>query len=131
MREAQLEGALFAKAKAAGVRLDDARLAGAMFPQADLSGAVLTGASAPGSVWVETCLDRADLRRLDATRGVFRHATFAGAQVAGATFVETDLHGVEDPLEGADLRDSRGSIDWRLALERESRRRAGAGGTST
>ena len=50
---------------------------------------------------------------------MFRNASFKDANVANARFVETDLHGVEETLDGADLRDSRGTVTWRAEREAE------------
>ena len=121
--DADLDGAMFAKTRAAGARFTGARLNSAMFPDATLTGADFSGALARQSVWTGADLTGANLERLDAWRATFRNAVLADASVLNASFVEADLHGVEAPLDGADLRDSRGTVPWRA--ERESQIRSG------
>ncbi len=121
-REAALDGALFAKANAPGACFDGAHLQGTMFPKAILTGASFAGAFAPQSVWTNADLSDASLVRLNAPGAVFRNVSFAGADVEGARFVKADLHGVEESLTGADLRDSRGTVDWRAERQAEARR---------
>ena len=120
---AELDGALFAKTQAAGARFGGARLNNAMFPDATLTGADFSGALARQSVWTGADLTGANLERLDAWRSTFRNAVLDDASVLNASFVEADLHGVEAPLVGADLRDSRGTVPWRA--EREAQVRSG------
>ena len=116
--EALLDGALFAKSDASNAKFDRARLKGALFPKAVLAGASFEGAHAPRSVWSDADLRDANLARLHAEGATFRNASLAGADVEGACLVETELHGVKETLAGADLRNSRGTVDWRA--ERES-----------
>lgn len=116
---AALTGALFSKANAAGASFERAELEGAMFPHSVLVGARLAGCRAHGSVWNDADLTDADLGNFDAYRSAFRNAVFRGANVAGARFVESDLHGVEETLAGADLRDCRDTVEWRAEHERE------------
>lgn len=120
MNESALAGALFAKANAAGASLRQAQLDGALFPAAILSRADLAGARARNSVWTNADLTGADLTGVDAYRGIFRNAMLKDATVTNARLVESDLHGVEDPLVGADLRDARGTVEWRAEREREA-----------
>ena len=120
---ATLSGCLFAKAKAVSADFAGAVLDGAMFPKATLTGASFAGASAPGSVWTDADATGANLERLYAHRAVFRNATLTDASVQGADLTETELHGVEAPLDGADTRDSRGTVDWRAERERQARER--------
>ena len=47
---------------------------------------------------------------------------FGNTRLAGASLVEADVHGVDGSLEGADLRDSRGTTAWREEREVEARR---------
>ena len=119
--EADLTGALFAGTVARGARFIKARLRNAMFPGANLEGADFDGADARESVWSGANLTDANLQRANAYRSTFRGGVFEGAQVAGACFVETDLHGVEASLTGADLRGARRSADWRAEREAEVR----------
>ena len=119
--EAMLDGALFANADAKQANFERARLAVALFPKATLTGARFGGALASGSVWTDANLTDAQLTSLDASRAVFRNARLDNADVANASFVEADLHGVDAPLTGADLRDSRGTVAWRAEREREAR----------
>lgn len=126
-REARVSGSLFARARAQGTRFDGAVLDGAVFADADLTGASFAGASAPDSVWAAADLTNANLDRLAARGSSFRNARLAGASLSGADFRDTDLHGVEDDLSAADTRDSRGSVAWRAARERELQRRRGGG----
>ena len=123
--EADLTGALFAKSKAPGACFERARIEGGLFPDAVLTGARFAGAAAKGSVWTGADLTGADLERLDAYRSVFRNAVLADANVANARFVEADLHGVEETLAGADLRDSRGTVEWRAEREAELKEASG------
>ena len=118
--QAKLSGALFSKVAADDANFERAELASAMFPDADLKGARFAGASARNSVWLRANLAAADFASVDAWRGSFRNAVLKGADVANASFVEADLHGVEESLAGADLRQSRGSVDWRADRETES-----------
>lgn len=118
--DASLEGALFASAKATGARFERAGLDGALFPDATLAGACFAGATAKLSVWTGADLTNADLSRVDAFRASFRNAALEGADVTNARLVEADLHGVREALEGADLRDSRGTMGWRAELEAQS-----------
>lgn len=118
--EAQVEGALFVKSNATGANFERAQLNNALFPKATLASARFAGASALRSVWTEADLTEADLSGMDATGGVFRNAIFAGADVQGAVLAETDLHGVEETLQGAVLRDSRGTIESRAEREKEA-----------
>lgn len=120
MDEASLRGALFAKANAPGASFQQARLDGALFPGANVAGANFAGASARISVWTDADLTGADLTGIDAYRGIFRNATFRDATLTNARLVETDLHGVEEVLTGADVRDSRGTVDWRAEREKEA-----------
>lgn len=119
--EAMLDGALFANADARHASFERARLAVALFPKATLSGVRLSGAMASGSVWTDANLTGAQLTSMDASRAIFRNARLDDADVENASFVETDLHGVEVPLTGADLRDSRGSVAWRAERDKEIR----------
>jgi uncharacterized protein YjbI with pentapeptide repeats len=119
--EADLDGALFAKALAGEARFCGARLDNAMFPGATLVGADFSGAQARQSVWTGADLTGANLERLDAYRATFRNAVLKDAQVLNARFVEADLHGVKEMLESADLRDSRGTIPWRAEREEQAR----------
>ena len=118
---ASLAGAMFSKSIAVGARFNQACLDGALFPKATLTGANMSGASAKQSIWIDADLTTADLTGMDAYRGSFRNAILKDAIVTNARFVETDLHGVKEPLEGADLRDSRGSVDWRAELEEQAK----------
>ena len=82
------------------------------------------------SVWSDADLSDAELDNVDAFRSTFRNAVLKGASVNGARFVEADLHGVKESLTGANLRDSRGTLDWRA--EREEEAKAGwAGGEAS
>ena len=119
---AELDGALFAKASAPGARFSEASLANAMFPDAVLVGADFTRAVARQSVWTGADLTDADLAGVDAYRATFRNARLEGTRVEGARLVEADLHGVEASLDGADVRDARGTTGWRAEREREARR---------
>ena len=119
--DALLDGALFASANAKDASFERARLAVALFPKATLGSANLSGALAAGSVWTDADLTGAQMASMDATRAIFRNAELADVDVANARFVETDLHGVEAPLTGADLRDARGTVAWRAEREREAR----------
>ena len=123
--QASLSSALFAKAMLPRSRFDHAVLDGAMFPKAILTGASLAGTTARQSVWLEADLTDANLQGMDAWRSTFRNATLKGAEVTNARFVEADLHGVPELLDGADLRDARGTETWRA--ERESQMRVGEG----
>ena len=120
-QQAALAGALFSKVDASGARFDGATLSGAMFPESTLTDASFTGAFAPGSVWTQADFGDANLERMSAPKSVFRNALFAGAKVDGADLTEADLHGVEETLDGADLRDARGTVDWRAEREAEAR----------
>ena len=119
--EADLTGALFAKTLARGARFIRARLGNAMFPDANLEGADFDGADARESVWSGANLTDANFQGADAYRSTFRGGVFNGAQVAGACFVEAELHGVEASLSGADLRGARRSTDWRAERDKEVR----------
>ena len=119
--EADLTGALFAKTLARGARFTRARLGNAMFPDANLEGADFDGADARESVWSGANLTDANFQGVDAYRSTFRGGVFNGAQVAGARFVEAELHGVEASLAGADLRGARRNSDWRAERETEVR----------
>lgn len=121
--DAELQGCLFAKANAAGACFDRARLRGALFPDANLAGASFVDALAPNSVWTGASLVDARLRGMDARQGIFRNADLQGADVTGANFTETELHGVQQNLEDADTRDARGTIDWRAEMEQAARQR--------
>ena len=120
--EAALDGALFAGSNAAEARFERARLNHALLPKAVLTAARFTGATARQSVWTDADLTGADLEGMDAFRATFRNAVLKDARVANASFVEADLHGVEETLAGADLRGSRGTVDWRAEREAEARR---------
>lgn len=134
--EANLNGALFAKAKAPKAHFERARINNAIFAGAALPGASFAGALATQSVWTDADLTSANLERINAFRGIFRNATLKDALMQGARLVEADLHGVEDPLDGADTRGARGSVDWRaereaaLAEEARNAARDGQGGKS-
>ena len=117
--DGRLAGALFAKSCAPGARFERAFLDGALFANATLSGALFTGATAKQSVWTEADLTEANLEGVDAFRATFRNAVLDGARAANARLVEADLHGVEAPLEGAELRGSRGTVLWRAERESE------------
>ena len=121
-RDAELDGALFAKTSAPKARFAGASLANAMFPDAVLVGADFSRAAARNSVWTGADLADADLSGVDAYRATFRNARLESAHVQGARFVEADLHGVEASLDGADVRDARGTTEWRSEREREARR---------
>ena len=121
--QAALSGALFAKATAPRSRFDRAVLDGAMFPKAILTGASFTDATAKQSVWLDADLTDADLQGMDAWRSTFRNATLKGAEVTNARFLEADLHGVAETLDGADLRGARATEAWRA--EYEAKMRAG------
>lgn len=120
LAESKLNGALFAKATAAEANFERADLSGAMFPDATLTGAKFAGASMRNSVWHGADLTGADFTNADAWRGSFRNAKFKDAEVQSASFVEADLHGVEESLAGADLREARDSVAWRAEREAES-----------
>ena len=120
LSEAKLGGALFSKANAAEANFERADLSGAMFPDATLVDAKFAGASARNSVWLRANLTNADFSNVDAWRGSFRNAVFKDATVQLASFVEADLHGVEETLAGGDLRDTRGSVSWRAQREADS-----------
>jgi len=120
--EAHAAGSLYANSRAHGCRFDAASMAGALFPETDLTGASFVGANAPGSVWVGAILDDANVERLSAPESTFRNARFTHASVQDSDFRQADLHGVEGDLSAADTRDSRGSVDWRAARERELQR---------
>ena len=120
-REASLKGAMFAKAEANGAAFEGAQLDGALFPQAKLANARFAGASAVMSVWTEADLTGANLESVQAFQSTFRNANLRDATVTNASFVEADLHGVEETLAGADLRGSRGTIGWRAELEARAR----------
>jgi uncharacterized protein YjbI with pentapeptide repeats len=119
--EAKLKGALFAKSNAVEARFDRACLDGALFPKATLTGARFTGATAKQSVWVEADLTDANLEGVDAFRSTFRNAVLKRAEVTNTRFVEADLHGVEEVLDGADLRGSRKTVAWRAEREAQAR----------
>lgn len=119
--DALLDGALFANADAREANFERARLAVTLFPKATLNGARFNAALAKGSVWTEADLSGAELTSMDGSRAIFRNATLDEADVANASFVEADLHGVDAPLTGADLRDARGTVEWRAEREREAR----------
>ena len=119
---AELDGALFAKTSAPKARFGGASLTNGMFPEAVLVGADFSQAAARHSVWTGADLADADLSGLDGYRATFRNARLAGAQVQGARLVEADLHGVDVGLDGADVRDARGTTEWRSEREREARR---------
>lgn len=121
LRQARLDGALFAKVQAEGARFDGASLNRAMFPKASLAGASFSSAVAVTSVFEEADLTGANFTDVDATGAVFRNACLVRANVDGTSFVTAHLHGVEGSLDGADLRDSQGTIDWRAEREREAR----------
>lgn len=120
LRGAALDGALFAKAKADRACFDGASLKGALFPEATLVGASFVGASAVASIFDHADLTDANLADLDANGASFRHARLDGANVDGASFVSAQLHGVESSLDGADLRDAQGTVEWRAEREREA-----------
>ena len=120
LSESKLSGALFSKANAVEANFERADLSGAMFPDATLVGAQFAGASARNSVWLRADLTSADFTNVDAWRGSFRNAVFKDATVQLASFVEADLHGVEETLSGGDLRDARGSVSWRAEREADS-----------
>ena len=115
--DANLDGALFSKTHAPEARFGGARLNAAMFPGATLTGADFSGALARMSVWHGADLTGANLARMDAYRASFRNAVLEDASVENASFVEADLHGVDNPLAGADLRHSRGTVAWRAERE--------------
>ena len=119
--DGRLTGTLFAKSRAPGARFERASLDGALFASATLPGAFFTGATAKQSVWAEADLTEANLEGVDAYRATFRNAVLDGALVANARLVEADLHGVEAPLEGAELGGSRGTVSWRAERESEIR----------
>ena len=119
--EANLKGALFAKSKAMEARFERACLDGALFPKATLTGAYFAGATAKQSVWADADLTDANFEGVNAFRSTFRNAVLKGANVTNARFVEADLHGVEEVLADADLRDSRGSVAWRAEREAQAR----------
>jgi len=119
--EADLTGALFANTRAPGARFTGARLGNAMFPDSVLAGADFGGALARESVWNGADLTDANFRQADAYRSTFRGGVFKGAEVDGACFAGADLHGVEESLAGADLRDARGTIESRAEREAEVR----------
>ena len=73
------------------------------------------------SVWTEADLSGANLESVNAFQSTFRNANLRDATVTNASFAEADLHGVEETLAGADLRDSRGTIGWRAELEAQAR----------
>lgn len=119
---AALDRALFAKTSAPKARFSAAALTNAMFPDAVLVGADFSQAVAKQSVWTGADLTDADLSGMDAYRATFRNGCLEGARVQGARLVEADLHGVEASLDGADVRDARGTTQWRADREREARR---------
>lgn len=125
--DAELDGALFSKTQAGEARFGGARLNNAMFPDATLAGADFSGAQARMSVWIGADLTGANLARMDAYRSSFRNAVLKDASVENASLVEADLHGVEDPLVGADLRGSRGTVPWRAEREKQIRSGLGSG----
>ena len=108
---AELDGALFAKTSAPGARFTGASLTNGMFPDAELAGADFGQAVAGHSVWTGADLSGADLSGMDAYRATFRNARLEGAHVQGARLVEADLHGVDASLDGADVRDARGTTE--------------------
>ena len=118
--EASLKGALFSKSNAGHARFTRACLDGAMFPKATLVAADFAGAAARQSVWMDADLTGANFEEVDAFRSTFRNAVLKDAEVRNARFVEADLHGVEEALAGADLRDSRGTVDWRAEREAQA-----------
>jgi uncharacterized protein YjbI with pentapeptide repeats len=120
-RGAELDGALFAKTSAPKARFTGASLTNAMFPGAVLVGADFSQAVARQSVWTGADLADADLSGADAYRASFRNARLDGALMQGARLVEADLHGVDASLDGADVRDARGTTGWRSEREREAR----------
>lgn len=120
LAEAKLSGALFSKVDATGANFERSDLSSAMFPDATLVDAQFAGATAPNSVWLRADLTNADFTSVNAWRGSFRNAVFKGTTVTNASLVEADLHGVEETLTGADLRESRGSVAWRAEREAES-----------
>lgn len=123
---AELGGALFSKASAVSARFEGADLNNAMFPNARLAGANFSGAMAQQGAWIGADLTGANFEGVDAYRSSFRDAVFKDARVDRARFEEADLHGVEETLDGADLRNARGSVEWRVEVEAEARRPPGA-----
>ena len=119
---AELTGALFSKTTAPKARFAGATLNGAMFPDSILVGADFSGAAAVQSVWTGADLTEANFENVDAYRSTFRNGILENTRVAGARLVESDLHGVDASLAGADLRDARGTVDWRATREAEARR---------
>ena len=119
---AELEGALFSKATALRARFAGANLNNAMFPESTLVEADFSGSAARQSAWLGANLSAANLERMDAFRASFRNALFKDARVDGARFEEADLHGVEETLDGADLRNARPTIEWRAEVEAQARR---------
>lgn len=117
---ANLKGSLFAKAMAPKACFDEANLEGAIFSKAILTEASFVSASAPTGVWEEADLTGANLEGINAWRGSFRNAVLDRASVANANFTEADVHGVEAALIGADMRDTRGSLEWRADLDKEA-----------
>ncbi len=106
LREADLTGAMMARANFTEVDLSGAKLRGANLgsarlirtrgADADLSFAVLTGADMSGADFARARLVGADVRE-----ALFAETSFAGATATALTFLKSDLTGLR--LTGADL----------------------------
>lgn len=118
---AHLKGVLCSKASAPHGRFDQANLEGALFAKAILTGASFAGAEATHSVWSDADLTDANLEGINAYRGCFRNTILDGANVTNARLVEADLHGVTATLEDADIRDARGTVEWRAEIEKKAK----------
>lgn len=120
-KDAQLKGILCAKSKAQKSCFDGADIENALFPNTDLTEASFVSAKAKQGVFMNAILTNANLQSLYAYRGCFRHAVMDGAQVDQAYLAETDLHGVEAILDGADTTNSRGTLEWRAEVEKAAK----------
>lgn len=114
---ANAQGALFPKAKANRANFTEADLTGAIFSKAVLQKAVFTGVSAVRSVWIEADLTDASMDNGNFTSGVFSNAIMKNTNVNHALFINTDLHGVDEPLIGANKTGARDTVQWRADKE--------------
>ena len=120
-KDAQLKGILCTKSKAQKACFDGADLENALFPNTDLTEASFVSAKAKQGIFMDTILTNANLQNLYAYRGCFRNAVMDGVQVDQACLVETDLHGVEAILDGADTTNARGTLEWRAEVEKAAK----------
>ena len=112
-------GALFSDASGPRSRFAGASLARSMFVRTNLHGAVFDGADAPESVWMGSDATGASMARLRAPRACLRGTILVDADVAGAVFVEADLHAMDGDLSLADTTGAREGVPWREQRDRE------------